>query len=299
MVDIKKVLILGSSGFIGRNLLEYLRENHTELEVDAPSSKELDISDEVAVTNALESKYYDVIIHAAVYNPRTSIHGDHARELDMNLRMYLNFKHNHNLFGKMLYFGSGAEYDKSMPIINVDETSKGSGIPTNDYGLYKYIINESIMHSENIYNLRVFGLFGKYENWTRTFISGACCKALKKIPITIRKNVYFDYLYIDDFCRMVEWFVFSEPKFKVYNITSGKKVDLISLATLVNQISGSDVPVYVCEQGLANEYTASNERILKEIGGFKFTCFEPAIQDLFKWYQSHEASIDLASLLYQ
>ena len=299
MVGEKKILMLGASGFIGRNLLGYLRENYTELDVDAPSSKELDISDESAVTNALETKYYDIIIHAAVYNPRTSIHGDHSRELDMNLRMYLNFSRNHNLFGKMLYFGSGAEYDKRLPIVNIDETSKGNGIPTSDYGLYKYIINESIMNSENIYNLRVFGLFGKYENWKSTFISGACCKALKKVPITIRKNVYFDYLYIDDFCRMVEWFLFNEPKFKVYNVTSGKKIDLISLAAMVNQVSRSDVPVYVCEQGLANEYTANNERILREMGEFRFTDFEPAIKNLFEWYRSHETSIDLASLLYQ
>jgi UDP-glucose 4-epimerase len=294
-----KILILGAGGFMGRNLKELLEKEKELYEIYAPTSKEFDISDERAVKEQLEKRYYDVIIHAAVYNPRTSSNKDPAKELDKNLRMIFNFERYQSSFGKMLYFGSGAEFDKRAGISMINEDEPGHGIPATKYGFYKYIINKSIQRSENIYNLRIFGLFGKYENWKRTFISGACCKALKGLPITIQKNVYFDYLYIDDFCKIVKWFVDHDVKQREYNVTSGKRIDLLTLADIVRKVSDKKLPVYVCEEGLANEYSASNQRLLSEMGSFTFTPIEDAIRDLYIWYHNHEEDIDMFSLLYQ
>jgi GDP-L-fucose synthase len=199
----------------------------------------------------------------------------------------------------MLYFGSGAEFDKRGEINMINEKDAGNGIPVTDYGLYKYIINNSIQHNENIYNLRVFGLFGKYENWKRTFISGACCKALKNLPITIRQNVYFDYLYIDDFCKIVKWFINHDVKHRAYNVTSGKRIDLLTISNILKEVSQKKLPIYVCKEGLANEYSASNQRLLNEMRNFTFTPMEDAIRELYVWYKNHEEDIDIYSLLYQ
>lgn len=295
----KKVLIIGSNGFMGRNIKEFLDREKDMYEIYAPASSEFDVSDEKVVKEQLKKHYYDVIVHAAVYNPRVDTNKHTSRELDKNLRMFFNFERYQNFYGKMLYFGSGAEFDKRDEIAMISEGDSGNGVPDTDYGLYKYIINRSIQHSKNIYNLRIFGLFGKYENWKKTFISGACCKALKNLPITIRQNVYFDYLYIDDFCKIVKWFIDHDIKSRDYNISSGKRIDLLTIVDMVRRASGKDLPVYVCKQGLANEYSASNQRLLKELGSFSFTSIEDAIHDLYVWYQNHEENIDIYSLLYQ
>lgn len=297
--NMKKILILGANGFIGRNLKEYLELEHELYKIQTPSSKEFDVYNEQAVKNYLEKEYFDVIIHAAVYNPRIGDNKEATIELDKNLRMFFNFERYQRLYGKMLYFGSGAEYDKRGKISMISENDAGNGIPATYYGFYKYIINQSIRNSENIYNLRIFGLFGKYENWRKTFISGACCKALKGIPITVRQNVYFDYLFIDDFCKIVKWFIEHEAIYKEYNITSGVKISLLELVSIVKQISGKELQIYVCNEGLANEYSACNQRLLSELGNFTFTPIEKAIHDLYKWYQNQVESIDLYSLLYQ
>lgn len=295
----KKILIVGASGFIGRNLKESLDEEKDLYEIYAPTSNEFDISDERAVNEQLEKQYYDVIIHTAVYNPRIGYNKDSSKELDKNLRMFFNFERYQNFYGKMLYFGSGAEFDKRGEIRVINEDDAGNGIPATDYGLYKYIVNRFIQHSKNIYNLRIFGLFGKYENWKRTFISGACCKALKGLPITIRQNVYFDYLYINDFCKIVKWFIDHDVKYREYNVTSGIKIDLLTLSDVIRKVSDKELPVYVCEEGLANEYSASNQRLLNEMESFTFTPIEDAIRDLYIWYHNHEEDIDMYSLLYQ
>ena len=199
----------------------------------------------------------------------------------------------------MLYFGSGAEFDKSKNIISVSEDEFLNDIPHTQYGFAKYVIGKDIENSENIYNLRIFGLFGKYENWKTTFISGACCKALKGLPITIRQNVYFDYLYIDDFCKIVEWFVNNTPQYHTYNVTSGEKIDLVTIAGIINKLSDIKVPVYVCKKGLANEYTANNARILKESGIILKGISVSNIRDLLNYYRKSIDKIDLYSLLYQ
>lgn len=295
----KNLLILGANGFAGKNLYEFLKCFDNEYSIDVPSSSELNLLDEKSVIDYLSVKKYDVIVNAAVCNPRRASYNNKLSELDCDLRMYYNLEKCSDLYGKMLYFGSGAEYDKRFPAASVSEEDIGKSIPTTDYGFAKYIIGRSIENSKNIYNLRIFGLFGKYENWKTTFISGACCKALKGLPITIRQNVFFDYLYIDDFCKIVKHFIDNDTEHHTINLSSGSRIDLVSIAQTVKKVCKSDVPVYICKDGLANEYTASNKRLISELGGFEYIDFEKAVFDLSEYYKKIINDVDILSLLYQ
>lgn len=294
----KKLLILGGSGFAGRNLYEYLSKFPAEYMIDTPSSSELDLLDEIKVHDWLARGSYDVIVNAAIANPKRSSFSATDSELECDIRMFCNLERCSDLYGKMLYFGSGAEYDKRFPICSVKESDIGKSIPTTNYGFAKYIIGKQIEQSKNIYNLRIFGLYGKYENYGTTFISGACCKALMGLPISIRKNVFFDYLYIDDFCHIVKHFVDNEPEYHTYNVTSGTRLDLITLAGFVKTISRTEMPFIVCREGLANEYTADNSRLKSELENFEFTSAADGIRKLYAYYSENKNNIDLMKLLY-
>lgn len=293
------ILLLGSGGFIGRNIKEYLQEYRKDCIVDTPSSKECNLLDEVSVLNTLNQKSYDIVINAAICNMKREGCLNTVTEIEQDLRMFMNLEKFSDKYGRMLYFGSGAEFDKSCPIVSVNEDEFYNNIPETQYGFSKYTINKIIEKSNNIYNFRIFGLFGKYENWKYTFISGACCKALKNIPITIRQNVVFDYLYINDFLKAIEWFIDNEPCYHVYNVTSGRKIDLITIADIINNLSDNPVPVYVCREGMANEYTASNKRLISEFEDFKLTDFKQSVEELMHYYKENIDNIDLYSLLYQ
>lgn len=295
--NVKKILITGSTGFVGRNVREYLEKNPI-YKVYAPDSKKLDCIDELAVREYLEENRFDYVLHFAVYGDGIDKSKDGTKMLEYNLRMFLNFQKCSRLYGKMYYSGSGAEYDKRYDIVSVKETEIGRTIPTDHYGLMKYTVGQMIEASDNIYNFRLFGIFGKYEYYPVKFISNICCKAIKGLPFSIRQNVYFDYLWVDDFCRMLEFFLSHEPKYHSYNMVAGDKISLREICDIVNQMSSREMPVYICREGLGREYTASNDRFLEEWPDFTYTAKETAVRELYNWYKEREDMIDIYQLLY-
>lgn len=293
-----KILITGGSGFVGRNVKEYLLlKGH---DVYAPTSGELNCIDEEKVKDCLKRNHYDVVLNFAVYGAGIDPTKDASRALEYSLRIFLNFYRYSDLYGRMIYTGSGAEYDKRFPIESVTEDDLGKHlIPTDQYGLMKYTANQMIEKSRNIYNLRLFGIFGKYEYWKTKYISNLCCKSLKGLPLSLRKNCYFDYLWIDDFCRLLEMFLhLQSPKYHVYNAVSGIRVSLHELALLVNEVADEPRDIIVCSEGWANEYTANNDRIRVELPEWELTDMRVAVKELYNWYKEHIDSIDSYSLIY-
>ena len=292
-----KILITGAGGFVGRNVKEYL-ERQKKYKIYAPASKELDCTDEAAVTEYLRQHCFDCVLHFAVYGNEIDKEKDGSRILDYNLRIFLNFAKNNEYYGKMFYAGSGAEYDKRYDISRVTEGEIGKTIPVDQYGLMKYTVGQMIENSKNIFNLRLFGIFGKYEYYPVKFISNVCCKAIKGVPLTMRQNVYFDYLWVEDFCRMVEFFLNNEPQYHTYNMVSGQRISLLEICERVLEISGKKLPVFICREGLAREYTAQNHRFMQECQDFVYTPIGRAIEGLYHWYLTGEEEIDLYKLLY-
>lgn len=43
-------------------------------------------------------------------------------------------------------------------------------------------------------------------------------------------------MYIDDFCKIIKWFIDNKPKYHTYNVTTGDKIDLFSIANLINNV---------------------------------------------------------------
>jgi UDP-glucose 4-epimerase len=286
---IRNILITGANGFIGKNLCEYLRDKYNLL---TPLRAELDLLDELKVDEYFQKNKVDLVIHAAVVGgSRKEEYTDLA--LSQNLRMFFNILKNKKYFKKMIYLGSGAEYDKTKQIISVKEEDFGKTIPKDDYGFYKYICSKYIEKQDNIVSLRIFGMFGKYEDYRYRFISNAICQNLSGIPITINQNVFFDYVFIDDFVRIVDFFIKNKSKHKFYNIGTGKKIDLLTLASLINKITDRKSKIIVKNDGFNNEYTCNNERLINEISNLNFSEINDSLKSLYFWYKENINQIKL------
>ena len=285
------IFITGSNGFIGTHLKEYLQSNYMGYSLFTPSSKELDLYDEIAVDKYILDNKIDIIIHTANRGgDRTTL--DMKNITEYNLRIFFNIvKHEQNV-KKIISFGSGAEYGKHKAIVHAKEADYLQEQPYDEYGFYKSITSKYIEKSDNIVQLRIFGAYGEYENYRFKFISNAIVKNLLHLPIVINKNVYFDYIYVDDLVKMVDWFIVNTPKEKIYNVTTGKKVDLITLANLVNEVSDFKSEIRILNDGLNNEYTSSNAKIMQEIDDFTFTTHKKAITKMRDYFSYNMDTLD-------
>lgn len=275
-----RVLLTGGTGFIGRNILPILREC---AEVDAPHRDELNTASEESVRKYFASRTYDVVIHAANSNPFRNP-GCDSREnmLDASLRGFMNLRNQSGRYGRMLYFGSGAEYDKRFDIVAVKEEQIGASIPVDVYGFAKYIMNELARGSDNIFNLRVFGCYGPTDSRTK-FIRDAIDCCFENRAITIRQNCLFDYTYVDDIGRLVCRMMSMDLRYHDYNLCSGRRISLLEIAEIVNRQMRNDRKPEIASPGWNKEYTADNGRLLAELGNFEFTSIEEGITRQIAW----------------
>ena len=288
------IFITGASGFIGSNLKEYLLRHYNYM-LFTPSSTELDLSDENAVARYILGNKIDIIVHTANRGGSRDT-TDMKSVTEYNLRIFFNIaKHEKNV-KKIISFGSGAEYGKHKPIVHAKEEDYLEALPLDEYGFYKSITSHYIERSDNIVQLRIFGAYGEYENYRYKFISNAIVKNLLHLPITIHKNVYFDYIYCADLVTIIDFFIHNDIKEKIYNATTGTKVDLITLANLVNEVSDFQSEISVINEGLNNEYTSNNERLLKELGDFQFTSHKNAIAKMRCYFQENLENLDIQTI---
>jgi nucleoside-diphosphate-sugar epimerase len=114
-----KVCVLGSNGFIGKNLMKWRWINWVGI-----SRKELNLLDQEKVDEFFTKNKFDVVVHCGA-----KLHKDSMYE---NILMFENIVRAFK--GKIIYFSSGAAV-RGNP-------------PTDQYGLSKWVIDRRILEKE-------------------------------------------------------------------------------------------------------------------------------------------------------
>lgn len=289
-----KILLTGGNGFIGKNIKEsYLAQKYI---ITAPSSLELNCYDDKSVAEFFKKQSFDVIIHAAAK-------AGHRNALDTsnlcltNSRMIFNLLKYQNSWGKLLNMGSGAIYDMQHYQPKMPESYFGTHIPKDEHGYNKYILGKLLPSLHHVYDLRIFGIFGKYEDYTIRFISNAICKSIFDLPITLRQNRKFDYLYIVNFISILEYFIDYNPIEKSFNITPNNAIELLEIAQLVKKISGKEIAIEIEKNGLGLEYSGDNSLLKAHIEHLKFIPIEQSVEELYCWYSKNKNNLNKKLLL--
>ena len=291
----KTVLITGAgpTGVTGRFLKEYLEKDYTIL---APSSKELDLTDDAAVRAYFDSHHIDFVVHCATYRgniSKTTHMVDEAFE--SNLRMYFALASQSDKFQKMVYLGSGAEYDKSRPIVNIKEEQFGESIPKDKYGFGKYIMNQHCRNSKNIYNLRMFGTLNPYERYTKNVVCNLCAKAVMGIPLTLKRDVLFSWVDIRDVAQAIKYLFEHEVGRHDYNIALPAPQLLSVIAEYIIQYCANTGSICFEQDGYNSEYSCNTELFQKEMP-IRLTPVSQSIRFIFDYMTICKDNIEIGGI---
>lgn len=290
----KRVAIMGARGFVGKSLTGYLEDKYSVFPV---TREQFSFLDEEAVAHFVEKEKIDVIIHCANQggSRKDGYDAGASKIIENNLKMFFNMERLARDGRKLISFGSGAQYNKARDLKKVPETEIGCVLPKDDYGFSKYVISRSLTNP-NVYNPIIFGLYGWNEDYTFKFISNAILKNLLKMPIVINQNVVFDYLFLEDFLKLVEGLVEEDRPHREFNITPTESIDLVTAAEIINQCSGYQSEIIVKNPGLNYEYTGDNRWLLENFPGFSFTSYRRGIEKLYAYYESCLDKLNTAAM---
>ena len=254
-----KVLVAGSKSFLGQNLRRYYPD-HSTFTVKYVSREECDLSVSAELLSIVKSYKPDLLIHTAV--SLTSV--------DNNLKMYMALEKASSYCGRVVMIGSGAEYGHQRYIPSMPESffdplsAPENGHP---YHLSKYLISR--IHQscpQNIYNFRVFGLYGPYEDYQRRLISSNILSYLRHGKMTVSANHAFDYLYVDDLIAAITAFADSPhtPKASTYNVCTGRADRFLDILSQVVKVLGGSTESITIDNPMPTDYIYSGNSTLFE-----------------------------------
>ena len=278
-----RILLTGSSGFIGGAFARAWREKYT---LFAPTHAELDLLDAAATEAYLREHRVDTVIHAA--NANNVTHPElEGRQLDCNLRMFCNLERCSRFYGKMLCFGSGAEYDMRHYLPKMREDRFGAHIPADPYGFSKYLISRLAERTDNVFVFRLFGVYGPGEEWRRRFLSNMIYQGMHAPQMRMDRNMLFDYLYIDDLISAVDGLLTRTPKQRHYNLCSGQTHSLYELAVQIRDELAVDKQIMMNGTDWKPEYSGDNSRFVGEFGALHITPMRESIQRMIAYYREN------------
>jgi nucleoside-diphosphate-sugar epimerase len=235
-----KILLTGSTGFVGKNLLPKLI--NLGYDVIQLSSKDGDIAKEETWINLPQT---EIVIHLA---SKTSVPESWTKSYDyincnlMGTVNALNYCKQHN--SKLIFISSYIYGNPDQLPINENVLLK----PTNPYALSKLLSEQACEYyskSENVKTviLRPFNIFGpgQSDNYLIQFIiSQLETSNIIKVKDLIPKR---DYIYIDDFTDAIVKSLTLNTNFNIFNIGSGKSYSVKEVIDIIQKLLNTDASV--------------------------------------------------------
>ena len=245
-----RVLISGSSGFLGSSFLEFCKINKIPFLELKHKTSENDLNDYSKIFYANNFEGEEVLSRVIAFKPTVFIHfawrgvSNEKRQHDQyryNIDMTLSsieFAKKVNCF-KWIGFGSQAEYGPKSHAIRENEFCE----PLTDYGKSKLSLAISSLGLCDYLKIegawvRVFSVYGERDH-SNSFISMLTRKMLKNEDIDVTDCTQkWDYLHVED---MIDALYRLILKFKggIYNLGSGHSVVLKDVVDILYKYSSS------------------------------------------------------------
>lgn len=295
----KKVMIIGGSGFLGLNLIEKFLENNYKIivyDMNEPKIKNDNIIYIKGNLNDLEEKLSEIKkigIEQGIYlvnNIPVNGEVENFEQLIEENKKVINLLY--TVVNRVIFFSSGGRIYKNSPLPHREEEEL---YPTCQYGKGKVRI-ESYLHELYLKNnkdyliIRPSNPYGKYQNinGNQGVIAVLIGKIIKNQAIEIwgTGSEIRDYIYVKDFTEIF-YKIFEKEKNqkKIYNIGTGKgeKIsDILEIIKVKLKIKSIEKKYLAPKQKHIKTNILSTDRIFEEIGSFKYLSIEEGIGEFIK-----------------
>ena len=271
-----RVLVTGPEGFLGKEVLDYFGKHHVIVHPER-----FDVTDEKWLSSILTMYDVDAVIHTASRGGKRG-DDDSLQDLVDNVTMFNNLIKHKDKYEMLFCFCSGAAFNRDTPIDNVSEEDVVNNFPTDYYGMSKNILAREVLKHENVFNMRLFGCFGRHEEKSR-FFSNALTGMKSNEPIEVHQNRKMDFFWAQDVCRVIDFYmqhVRDRELPKDINLTYDTDTTLEEMARLFQTLRRCFVGIDTYRAGMAAPYSGNGAK-LKELGVDKFFGLARGLKECF------------------
>lgn len=298
----KKVLITGAAGFIGRSLAHlFMQKGYSVLGWDHNDSteefriKKVDLINREEIKNGFKEFIPDILFHCAgnadvvksVKNPETDFEGNVVLTHNILFVMHeLNLKN-----VRFVFLSSAGVYGNPISLPIKENMALN---PLSPYALHKVVCEELCRYFINNYNMdiKIARIFSAYGKGLKRQIFWDMYKKSCETGILVMfgtGNESRDYIHISDVINALFLIATTESDDWIYNVANGEEVTICEVAIQFAKAAGigeSNVKFTgIIREGDPINWKADISRI-QSLGYKKTVKFDKGIEDYYEWIKN-------------
>ena len=286
-------IILGNTGFVGKNLHSYLIKKNKRYKIFGFGSKKIDLSKE---KKALKLKKYinkKTIILFLSFN-KTQRNAS-IKDLEKNLDIIKNFNKVIDVRKpkKIIFFSTQSVYGEDTNNLNTTENTLPD--PTSYYGIAKYLAERLLKKKSEEKKIplliaripRVYGPGDSTKNYGPSMFLDNFVKE-KNFSIWGNGEEKRDYIHINDLNNII-YKIAKKSCSGVLNVCSGKSYSFKEIIKILKKISNKNIKITKRKRTRKQVHHIMNNSLFnKKIGNYRFNSLEKNLHKLYNLYKFNE-----------
>ena len=269
------ILITGSSGYIGTNLIRSLTINQEHNifgvskrtnGINSHNYKEIitDLSSADFIKKIPVNIQFDSVIHLAQSSFYRNFPEKSQDIFDVNTASTMKLLEWARRKGvkKFIFSSTGNVYDPSHKMLVETDKCSSSSFYSASKILSEVLVKEYAAYLE-CYILRIFGVYGPGQN--KMIISNLMDKIIKKEEITLTNNLGMVYtpLFISDCIEMIEAMLKKSGKNIIYNFAGNESVNLNIITKIMSKALNKETKIKITD-GTTTYLNGDNQQFIND-----------------------------------